>query len=187
MQRALLYTKHTGKFTFPKYSLLPFQAEADTARDQGLLRSRCHSFRHLRHCEIILPIVFLTFLKYALLLYFYHSKSHNLRTEKLKHLAAQKITMLVLWKEASTLSILHGTANCVKNGTTRKTISSNQCQGLEAMSPIKLLLVKFEDLVLSIFRNENSTLEINVSHFGVLHWQQWQPPASAPAYYMKLK
>ena len=44
-----------------------------------------------------------------------------------------------------------------------------------------LLLVKFENLVHSFFRNENSTLEINVSHFGVLHWQQWQPPASAPA------
>ena len=44
----------------------------------------------------------------------------------------------------------------------------------------QLLSVKFENSVLSIFRNENSTLEINVSHFGVLHWQQWQPPASAP-------
>ena len=33
MQRALLYTKHTGKFMFPKYSLLPFQAETDTAWD----------------------------------------------------------------------------------------------------------------------------------------------------------
>ena len=42
----------------------------------------------------------------------------------------------------------------------------------------QLLSVKFENLVHSIFRNENSTLEINVSHFGVLHWQQWQPPAS---------
>ena len=30
------------------------------------------------------------------------------------------------------------------------------------------------------FGNENSTLEINVNHFGVLHWQQWQTPASAP-------
>ena len=39
--------------------------------------------------------------------------------------------------------------------------------------------VKFENLVHSIFISENSTLEINVSHFGVPHWQQWQPPAPA--------
>ena len=44
----------------------------------------------------------------------------------------------------------------------------------------QLRSVKFEDLVHNIFRNENLTLEINVSHFGVLHWEQWQPPASAP-------
>ena len=44
-----------------------------------------------------------------------------------------------------------------------------------------LLLVKLENLVHGFFRYENSTLEINVSHFGVLHWQQWQLPASAPA------
>ena len=46
----------------------------------------------------------------------------------------------------------------------------------------QLLSVKFENLVHSIFRHKNSTLEINVSHFGVLHRQQWQPPASAPEY-----
>ena len=39
--------------------------------------------------------------------------------------------------------------------------------------------VKFENLVQSCFRNENSTLEINMSHFGVLHCHQWQPPTSA--------
>ena len=44
----------------------------------------------------------------------------------------------------------------------------------------QLLSVKFENLVHSIFRNENSSLEINVSHFRVLHWQHWQHPASAP-------
>ena len=31
------------------------------------------------------------------------------------------------------------------------------------------LLVKFENIVHSILRNENSTLKINVSRFGVLH------------------
>ena len=48
--------------------------------------------------------------------------------------------------------------------------------------PPQLLLVKFENLVHSIFRNKNAILEINVSHFGMLHWQQWQPHASAPGY-----
>ena len=46
----------------------------------------------------------------------------------------------------------------------------------------QLLSAKFENLIRSIFRNETSTLETNVSHFGVLHWQQWQPPAFAPEY-----
>ena len=91
-----------------------------------------------------------------------------------------KVCMLIVEKEASTLSTLHRIANCVKNGTTRKIVSSNRCQRL-ACRP-QLLSVKFENLVHSIFRNENSTLEINVSHFEVLHWQQWQPPASAPGY-----
>ena len=34
-----------------------------------------------------------------------------------------------------------------------------------------LLSVKFEKLVHSIFKNENLTMEINVSYFGVLHLQ----------------
>ena len=48
--------------------------------------------------------------------------------------------------------------------------------------PPQLLLVKFENLVHSIFRNKNATLEINVSHFGMLHWHQWQAHASTPGY-----
>ena len=51
------------------------------------------------------------------------------------HLAARRICMLVVGKEASTLSTLHGIANCVKNGPTRKIVSSNQCQRLAAASP----------------------------------------------------
>ena len=46
-----------------------------------------------------------------------------------------KICMLVVEKEASTLSTLHGIANCVKDGTTRKIVSSNLCQRLAAVSP----------------------------------------------------
>ena len=88
-------------------------------------------------------------------------------------------SMLVVGKKASTLSTLHGIGNCVKNGITRNIVSSNQCQPLAAVSPT-ILSVKFENIVHSIFRKENSTLKINVSHFRVLHWQQWQPPASVP-------
>ena len=48
-QRALLYTKHTGKFTSLKHSLLVLQVKTNTARYEGLLGSRCHNFRHLQH------------------------------------------------------------------------------------------------------------------------------------------
>ena len=41
----------------------------------------------------------------------------------------------------------------------------------------QLLLAKFRTLF--IFRNKNFTLEMNVSHFEVLHWQQWKPSASS--------
>ena len=43
--------------------------------------------------------------------------------------------MLVVGKEANTLSKLHEIANCVKNGTTRKIVPSNRCQSLAAVSP----------------------------------------------------
>ena len=48
-ERALFYMKHTDKFTSPKSNLLVFQVKTDTARDSGLLGSRCHNFRHLQH------------------------------------------------------------------------------------------------------------------------------------------
>ena len=91
------------------------------------------------------------------------------------YLAAQKICRLVIGKEAS---ILHGIANCVKNGITRKTGSSNRCQGPTAVCHAQLVSIKFENLVHSIFRKEKS-------YFGVLHcqqWRQWQHPTSAPDY-----
>ena len=86
--------------------------------------------------------------------------------------------MLVVGKEANTFSTLHGIANCVKNGT-RKIVSSNPASRSLQCCP-HLLSVKFENLVHRSFRNKNSNLESNVSHFGVLHWQQRQPPACAP-------
>ena len=86
--------------------------------------------------------------------------------------------MLVVGKETNTLSTLHGIVKCVKNGT-RKIVSSNRASGSLQCRP-HLPSVKFENLIRRFSRNEKSNLETNVSHFGVLHWQQRQPPASAP-------
>ena len=97
------------------------------------------------------------------------------------HLTAQKICMLVVGKEANTISKLHGIGNCVKNGTTRKIVSSNDVSvSLQCCPQLHSIENRFENLVHSIYRNENSSLEIDGSHFGVLHWQQWQHPASSP-------
>ena len=41
------------------------------------------------------------------------------------HLAAQKIYMLLVGKDAGTLSTLHGIENCAKTRTTKKIVSSN--------------------------------------------------------------
>ena len=43
--------------------------------------------------------------------------------------------MLVVGKEVSALNTLHGIVNCVKNGTARKILSSNQCLRLAAVLP----------------------------------------------------
>ena len=65
------------------------------------------------------------------------------------------------------VSTLHGIGDCIKNGTIRKTVPpaygsiSRQCR-------LQLLSERFQNLIHNIFRNENSTLEINVSLFGVL-------------------
>ena len=63
MQRALFYAKHTDKFTSPKHNLLVFQVRTNKARDQGLLGSRCHNFRHLQHSCSSLAAVLLTCLE----------------------------------------------------------------------------------------------------------------------------
>ena len=93
------------------------------------------------------------------------------------HLAAQEICMLVVGKDASTLTTLHGIVNSAKNGATRKILSSNRYQRLAAVSPINTFGQIWE-FCSQHFRNENLTLEINGGHFVVLHWQQWKLPAS---------
>ena len=49
MQLELFYTNDTDKFTSRKINLLVFQVKTNKARDQGLVGSRCHNFRHLQH------------------------------------------------------------------------------------------------------------------------------------------
>ena len=55
---------------------------------------------------------------------------------KKTHLAHQKICMLVVGKNANTLSTLHGFKNWFKDGTTRKTVSFNWYQRLACCSVI---------------------------------------------------
>ena len=123
MQRALFYAKHIDRFASPKHNLFVFQVRTNKARDQGVLGSRCPNSRQLQHSCSSLAAVLLTclkdiaqtypfilviaFLKYVLLSYFYHSKTHGLRTRCIQPLR----------KEAKTLSTLQGLANCVKNRT----------------------------------------------------------------------
>ena len=70
------------------------------------------------------------------------------------------------------VSTLYGIANRIKNGTIRKNVPPAYNRSVA--------LNYFRTGLKILFRNENSTLEIHVSLFGVLHWQQLQPSASAP-------
>ena len=63
MQRALFYASHTDKFTSLKHNLLVFQARTNKARDQGLLGSQFHNFRHLQHSCSSLAAALLTCLE----------------------------------------------------------------------------------------------------------------------------
>ena len=124
----------------------------------------------------VLPIVLPTFLKYMLLPYSYHSKSHGLRTSLAMQLRKH---VGQFSEEADTLSTLHGIPNCIKNGTIQKNVAPTDGSVSPQCRP-QLHLDRFENLIQNILRNEDSTLEINVSLLGVLHQQQWQPTASAP-------
>ena len=52
------------------------------------------------------------------------------------NLPSQKICMLIVGKEAGTLSTLYGIANYAEKKTTRKIVSSNRCHRLVAVSLI---------------------------------------------------
>ena len=108
----------------------------------------------------------------------YYSKTHGLRTCRIQplrkfvgQLQEKRLAHFVHCMESRFFYKTGQKENL--NPPTNVSVSL-QCR-LEPLS------VKLENLVHSIFRNENSTLEIHMSHFRVLHWQQWQPPASVPA------
>ena len=85
IQRALSFTKHTHKFTSLKLNLLVLQVKANKARDQGLLGSRCHNYRHQQHSCTSRASMLLTCREdYAQNhpSYFYHFKSHGLITSR---------------------------------------------------------------------------------------------------------
>ena len=77
------------------------------------------------------------------------------------HLAALKMCMLVVEKEASTSRIL------LKTGQQETLYPSTHVRASPQCRP-QLILVKFENLIHSIFKNEKSALEINVRHLSAL-------------------
>ena len=93
--------------------------------------------------------------------------------------SSQPENLWVIRKEPSTLSTLQEWQIVLKMGQQEKLYPPINVSILLQYHP-QQLLVKFENLVHSIFRNENSTMEINVSYFRMMHWQQWQPPAFVP-------
>ena len=123
--------------------------------------------------ETILPIVLSTFLKYVLLSYSSRPKSHGLRTsrtEQLRKYAATCQKRLIHLVQYTESRIVLKTGQYEKNVPPAYDSIPPQCRP-------QLLWDRLENLLHNIFSSEKSTLEINVSLFGVLHWQ---PPASVP-------
>ena len=77
------------------------------------------------------------------------------------HLAALKMCMLVVEKEASTSRIV------LKTGQQETLYPSTHVRASPQCRP-QLILVKFENLIHSIFKNEKSALEIHVRHLSAL-------------------
>ena len=144
MQRALFYIKHIDKFTSPKHNFLVFSCKHQHSSGLSLLGSRCHNFRHLQHSCSSRAAVLLTCLEDIAQDHPFYCSScipdlfllfQKLFPQNRLHLAPQKICRLVVGKEASTFSTLHGIANCIKKRTTRKIVSSDRCQRLASVLP----------------------------------------------------
>ena len=65
--------------------------------------------------------------------------------------SAQKISMLVVEKEATMLSTLHRLANCVKNGTAKKIVSPKRCQRLACCSVVHNYFRSSFRILLTVF------------------------------------
>ena len=116
------------------------------AWDQGLLESSCHIFRHRQLCCSSCGRMLLTCLEDIPQNYPSYCSSYIPETRIivlfLKAMASEqatsirwKIFRLVVQKKASALSTLRGIANCIKNRTARKIMSSKQFQHLAAVLP----------------------------------------------------
>ena len=79
---------------------------------------------------------------------------------------------LVVGKQASTL-----TTHCTE---LRIVLKTAQQEKLYPQTDVSVSLQCHPQLLSDVFRNENLTIDINVSSFWVLHWQQWLSAASAP-------
>ena len=193
MQHALFYPKHTDKFTSPKHNLLVFQVKTNSSRltptgksasqfqtPATFLQQSCSSVANLsgRYCSKSSFLLFsCILLKYVLLSYFYHSKSDGLRTSRIQ--PPRKFVGQLQEKRLAHLAHCTESRNVLKTGQQEKFYPPIDVSVPLHCQP-QLLSVKFENLVHSIFRNENLTMEINVSYIRVLYWQQLQSPASAP-------
>ena len=126
--------------------------------------------------KIVLPIVLLAFLKYILLSYSYHSKIHGVRASRIQ--PPRKLIGQLYEKRLAHLVHCTESRMFLKAGKQEKSYHLTDVS-VSLQCHVQLILVKFENFAHSIFRNGNSTMEINARLFGVLHYQQWQPAASA--------
>ena len=179
MQRALFYTKHTDKFTSSKQNLLVFKS----ARDQGLLGRWHYNFRHLQHSCSSCAAVLLTCLEdiaqnhsfycsscipeIRTIVLFLLFKSHALRASRIQ-LPRKFVGQL----QEKRLEYYTESRIVLRTGRQEKLYPLTDVSAPLQCHP-KLVLIKFENIVHSIFRKENSYLR-------VLHWQQQQSTTSAP-------
>ena len=182
MQRAAFCTKRGNKLTSPKHKLHIFQVKTSTVQDKDLLGNRCH-FRHLQHFCSSRAAILLTFLEdnaqnspsyfssniFEILL----SYSPILKTMASDQTREANKNMWVICRKRGQHSLVY----CAESQIELKTgVNRSQQISISLQCRPQLLLVRFQNLAQSIFKNENSALKINVSHFGKLLWQQWQSP-----------
>ena len=95
-----------------------------------------------------------------------------------EHIFWHFITLLKKWKEKSSDAACDILCEAYRQIPIFKKLYPPTNVSILLQCRHNYFLVKFENFVHSILRNKSSALVINISHFGVLCWQQWQPLAS---------